>query len=82
MAAEPLEANFRGLGGGDIKADPALQFKDGEWNTFEIVIVGTNGEFKCNGETVKKFKAKPDATTFGIRAEFGAIEYRKLQIKS
>jgi len=66
----------------DIKADPALKFKEGEWNTFEIIIVGGDGEFKCNGESVKKFKAKPDATTFGIRAELGAIEYRKLQIKS
>ncbi len=66
----------------DIKADPALKFKDGEWNTFEIIVVGGDGEFKCNGASVKKFKAKPDATTFGIRAELGAIEYRNLQIKA
>jgi len=64
----------------DIKKDPALKMKDGEWNLFEIVVVGADGEFKCNGETVKKFKAKPDATPFGIRAEFGAIEFRNLQI--
>ncbi len=71
---------FRGMKF-DIKESDLKNFKAGEWNSFEIVITGENAEFKCNGEVVKKMKAKPAATTFGIRAEFGAIEFRRLRIQ-
>ena len=71
---------FRGMKF-DIKDADLKNIKAGEWNAFEIVVTGENAEFKCNGEVIKKMKAKPAATTFGIRAEFGAIEFRHLRIK-
>jgi hypothetical protein len=72
---------FRGMKF-DIKESDIKNLKAGEWNSFEIVVAGENAEFKCNGDVIKKMKAKPAATTFGIRAEFGAIELRHLRIKS
>jgi len=62
---------------GDVK-----KAKEGEWNTFEIVVAGKKAEFKCNGETVKSMNTKNDASNFGLRAEFGSIQYRKIQVKS
>ena len=72
---------FRGMKFDIKEPDIKNLKKDGEWNTFEIVVTGENAEFKCNGEVVKKMKAKPAATNFGIRAELGAIEYRRIRIK-
>jgi len=72
---------FRGIKF-DIKDTDIKNLKADDWNSFEIVLVGENAEFKCNGEVLKKVKAKPAATTFGIRAEFGAIELRHLRIKA
>ncbi len=66
----------------DIKEADIKNLKADDWNSFEIVLVGADAEFKCNGESNKKMKAKPDATTFGIRAEGGAIEIRRLRIKA
>ena len=55
--------------------------KEGEWNDFEIRIVGDSAEFHLYGEKVKTAKPKPEATPFGIRAEFGAIQIRHIRIK-
>ena len=72
---------FRGMKF-DIKDSDIKNLKADDWNSFEIVLVGENAEFKCNGESIKKMKAKPAATTFGIRAEVGAIEIRRVRIKA
>lgn len=66
----------------DLKAGDVKWMKEGEWNTFEIAVVGEKAEVRCNGEPVKTLKTKPGATPFGLRAEFGPIEYRNLQIKA
>jgi hypothetical protein len=55
--------------------------KEGEWYTFEIVITGDKIEHKINGETVRTSKAKPEATPFKLRAEFGAIEIKNIRAK-
>ena len=70
---------FRGLKF-DIKEGDIKTLKYDEWNSFEIVLAGETAEFKCNGESVKKMKAKPTATNFGIRAEAGPIEIRRIRI--
>jgi len=72
---------FRGLKF-DLKAADIANMKEGEWNAFEIVVAGDMAEFKNNGESIKKLKANPGATKFGIRAEAGPCEYRHFQIKN
>lgn len=71
---------FRGLKF-DIKASDVKNLKEGEWNTFEISVVGSEMELKCNGESIRKASAKPAATPLSLRAEAGAIEYRRVRIK-
>lgn len=72
---------FRGMKF-DIKESDIKNLKADDWNSFEIALVGADAEFKCNGVSIKKMKAKPAATAFGIRAEAGAIEIRRVRIKA
>jgi hypothetical protein len=55
--------------------------KEGEWYTFEIVITGDKIEHRINGEVARTSKAKPEATPFKLRAEFGAIEIKNIRVK-
>jgi len=72
---------FRGLKF-DLKISDVKNMKEGEWNSFEIIVTGDEAEFKNNGESIKKAKAKPGATSFGIRAEFGPIDVRRVRIRN
>jgi hypothetical protein len=65
----------------DLKKPDVKNLKEGEWNSFEIVITGDKGEFKNNGESLKTIPVKGKATQFGIRAEFGAMQVRRLRVK-
>ena len=57
--------------------------KEGEWTSFEIVVTGDKLEHKVGGETARTSALKADApaSTFRIRAEFGALEIRNLRAK-
>jgi hypothetical protein len=55
--------------------------KEGEWHTMEIIVQGDKLEHKINGETVRTSKAGAVATPFMLRAEFGAIQIRNIQVK-
>jgi hypothetical protein len=65
----------------DIKKPDVKNLKEGEWNTFEIVIKGDKALFISNGEVQRTSTAKPGATPLGLRAEFGPIQYRHLRVK-
>ena len=65
----------------DLKKPDVKNMKDGEWNSFEIVITGDKAEFKNNGETLKTMPIKGKASTLGIRAEFGSMQVRRLRVK-
>ncbi len=65
----------------DIKKGGVKNLKPGEWQQFEIVIKGDNAEFKCDGETQRVQKVRNDASPLGVRAEFGAIQYRRFRFK-
>lgn len=71
---------FRGIKF-DIKPADIKPCKVNEWNSFEFAVTGLDAEIKCNGESVKKLKAKAGATPFSIRAEGGPIQIRNLRIK-
>jgi hypothetical protein len=64
----------------DIKKD-LKHMKDGQWNQFEVVVQGDKAEFKVNGQTERMAPAKPGATPFGVRAEYGVIEIRNMRYK-
>jgi len=71
---------FRGIKF-DIKKDDVKNLKEGEWNEFEIIVSGEKAEFKSGGETYRNVGTKAAASPLGIRAEFGAMEIRRLRIK-
>ncbi len=65
----------------DLKKADIKGFKEGEWNTFEIVSAGGKNEYKANGEAIKSLPAKGDKSPFALRAEGGPVQFRKLEIK-
>jgi hypothetical protein len=64
----------------DIVPKTLKNVKEGEWNTLEIIAVGDKIEHKVNGEAKKATKTKA-GNALGIRAEFGPIQIRNLQVK-
>lgn len=71
---------FRGIKF-DIKKADVKNLKEGEWNEFEIVVQGEKAEFKCNGQVIRSATTKGPGSPLGIRAEFGAIQYRRIRVK-
>ena len=65
----------------DLKKPDVKNLKEGEWNSFEIIIKDDKAEFRNNGETLKTIPVKGKASTFGIRAEFGSMQVRRLRVK-
>lgn len=54
--------------------------KVGESATCEIVIKGDVIEHRLNSESVRRAKAKPAPTSLRIRAEFGSMEIKSIQL--
>jgi hypothetical protein len=65
----------------DLKKAELKTIKDGEWNTYEVIVTGDRAEAFCNGVSVRKLKAKPEKTPIRIVPEFGPIEIRRLRVK-
>ena len=64
----------------DLSKDNVKNMKVGEWNPVEIAVKGEKIDFKVNGDVLRA--AKPnEKSTFGIRAEFGAAQIRRLRVK-
>jgi len=55
--------------------------KKDEWNELDIIVQGDMAEFKCNGKIERTQKTKAAGSPFGIRAEYGAIELRRIRVK-
>jgi len=56
---------------------------DGEWNEYEITLVGSKLEVRLNGKLVSKSDSANGLTRgcLGLQAEHGFHEYRKFRIK-
>ena len=65
----------------DLKKPDVKNMKEGEWNSFEVIINGDKAEFRNNGEVLKTVPVKGKVSTFGIRAEFGSMQVRRLRVK-
>jgi arylformamidase len=57
------------------------KFKPGDWNEIEITVTGTEAICKCNGEMIGKPMTVPEMGTIGLQSEYGAFEFRKIEIK-
>lgn len=55
--------------------------KPGEWNDFDLIAAGDKVTFKINGQDAKPTDNKGANNTLNIRAEFGNIEIRRIQVK-
>jgi hypothetical protein len=64
----------------DLSKQNVKNMKAGEWNPIEIIAKDGKVEFKVNGESLRTANTKADKSTFGIRAEFGAIQIRRLRV--
>jgi hypothetical protein len=65
----------------DLKKPDVKNMKEDQWNSFEIVLKGDKAEFKCNGETIKTQTVKGKGSSLEIRAEFGAMQVRRMRVK-
>jgi len=65
----------------DLSTANVKSMKAGEWNPIEIAMKDGRIEFKVNGESVRSATTKVEKSTFEIRAEFGAMQVRKFQVK-
>ena len=65
----------------DLKIEDIKKWKEGEWNSFELVLKGGKAEFKVNGKTVRTISTKPQATPFQLRAEIGPMKVRRMRYK-
>ena len=71
---------FRGLKF-DLKPASVKNFAAGKWHQFEIVAAGDQVQFISNGEVQATQKPRAERSPLGIRAEFGAVEIRRLRYK-
>ncbi len=65
----------------DIIPKSFKNIKLDDWNELEIVAQDGKAEVKINGESVRKQNLKTPASPFGIRAEFGGLQVRRLRVK-
>jgi hypothetical protein len=63
----------------DLVKGNVKNLKEGEWNHFEIVIAGDKIEFLNNSEVQRKGTVKSASTVFEVRAEFGAVVFRRMR---
>lgn len=65
----------------DLKTQTVKNLKQDDWNAFEIAIRDGMASLSNNEELQATVKAKPGATPFGIRAEFGPVRFRHIRVK-
>lgn len=65
----------------DISKANVKELKEDTWQSLEIVVNGGKAEYKLDGKAVKTMPTKGEPTSLRIRAEFGTIAIRKLQMK-
>ncbi len=64
----------------DISKANVKSLKVDTWQTMEIIVKDGSAEYRVDGEMVKTMKTKGEPTSLRIRAEFGKMQIRKLQM--
>jgi Domain of Unknown Function (DUF1080) len=66
----------------DISSANVKELKVDVWQKMEIVVKDGKATYTLDGKAVKTMATKGEPTSFRLRAEFGKIAIRKLQMKS
>jgi Domain of Unknown Function (DUF1080) len=66
----------------DISKANIKELKEDTWQTLEIAVKDGKATYSLDGKSVKTMATKGEPTSFRIRAEFGSIAIRKLQMKA
>lgn len=66
----------------DLVKQQVKGMKEGEWNQLDIVIKGKKAQFICNGQIARTATVKNERSPLGIRAEYGAVEIRRLRFRA
>jgi hypothetical protein len=56
-------------------------YRDGDWNSIEVVVTGTKARCTCNGEVLEAALAIPEKGPLALQSEINVIEYRNIRIK-
>ncbi|QEL13627.1 3-keto-disaccharide hydrolase [Limnoglobus roseus] len=64
----------------DISKANVKELKEDTWQTLDVIVKANKAEFKLDGAMVKTIATKGEPTSFRIRAEFGGLVVRKLQM--
>lgn len=65
----------------DLKIEDVKEWKEGEWNTCDLVLKDGKVEFRVNGKTLRTQAAKEKSSPFQLRAEIGPMKVRHLRVK-
>jgi hypothetical protein len=57
-------------------------YKDGDWNTIEVVVTGTRARCTCNGELLEAALEIPERGRLALQSETNVMEYRNIRIKT
>jgi hypothetical protein len=66
----------------DISSANIKELKVDTWQTLVIAVKDGKATYTLDGKAVKTMATKGEPTSFRIRAEFGSITIRKLQMKA
>lgn len=64
----------------DLVKSGVKNLKQDEWNAFEIIVKDKKITFKNNGEVQRSGAVKSDSSVLEIRAEFGAVAFRRMEV--
>jgi arylformamidase len=56
-------------------------YKPGDWNSIEVVVVGNSARCTCNGELPEAELAIPVKGPLALQSEINVVEYRNIRIK-
>ena len=65
----------------DLKIEDVKEWKQDDWNSFEVVLKGDTAEFKLNDKLIKTMTVKGKGSVLGLRAEFGPMQIRRMRVK-
>jgi hypothetical protein len=56
-------------------------YKEGDWNTIEVVVTGNQARCTCNGELLEAALAIPESGPLALQSETNVVEYRNIRVK-
>ena len=57
-------------------------YKDGDWNSIEVIVTGTKARCTCNGEILEAALELPEKGPLALQSEINMIEYRNIRVRN